>query len=121
MFAYLLRDKDRQVSETNSISACLDYPRVGPEDAMLKDMNRAFYAPCTGDGAVDAFMTLPRLEGTIPSPESSRAIAHATKTDREMDRNGVIVATLSGRGDKDVTVVLDYLNSKKGRRHNAGK
>ncbi|MEO9294741.1 MAG: tryptophan synthase subunit beta [Nitrososphaera sp.] len=121
MFTYLLQDKQGQVSETHSISAGLDYPGVGPEHSMLKDINRAKYVPCTDDEAVDAFMTLSRLEGIIPALESSHAVAHALKIAKEMDRDDMIVVTLSGRGDKDVTVVHDYLNSKKGRRHHARK
>lgn len=119
MFTYLLQDKQGQVSETHSISAGLDYPAVGPEHSMLKDINRATYVPCTDDEAVDAFMTLARLEGIIPALESSHAVAHAIKIAKEIDKDDMIVVTLSGRGDKDVTVVQDYLNSKKGRKHHA--
>jgi tryptophan synthase beta chain len=117
MFAYLLQDEKGQVVETHSISAGLDYPGVGPEHSMLKDIRRATYVPCTDDEAVGAFMKLSRLEGIIPALESSHAIAHAIKMAKDMDRDEMIVVTLSGRGDKDVTVVQDYLNSKKGRRH----
>jgi tryptophan synthase beta chain len=119
MFTYLLQDKQGQVSETHSISAGLDYPGVGPEHSMLKDINRAAYVPRTDDEAVNAFMTLARLEGIIPALESSHAVAHAIKIAKEMDKDNMIVVTLSGRGDKDVTVVQDYLNSKKGRKHHA--
>ena len=117
MFTYLLQDEKGQVVDTHSISAGLDYPGVGPEHSMLKDVRRATYVPCTDDEAVDAFMKLSRLEGIIPALESSHAVAQAIKMAKEMDRDEIIVVTLSGRGDKDVTVVQDYLNSKKGRRH----
>lgn len=119
MFTYLLQDECGQVTETHSISAGLDYPGVGPEHSMLKDVKRAQYAPCTDDEAVDAFMTLSRLEGIIPALESSHAVAHAIKLAKEMSRDDVIVVTVSGRGDKDVTVVQDYLNTKKkkGKKH----
>jgi tryptophan synthase beta chain len=113
MFTYLLQDDCGQVAETHSISAGLDYPGVGPEHSMLKDIKRAQYVPCTDDEAVDAFMTLSRLEGIIPALESSHAVAHALKIAKEMGRDEMIVVTVSGRGDKDVTVVQDYLNSKK--------
>jgi tryptophan synthase beta subunit len=86
---------------------------------MLKDAGRAEYVSCTDDEAVSAFMTLSRLEGIIPALESSHAVAHAVKMAKKMDRDGAIVVTLSGRGDKDVTVVQDYL-ARKGRK-NAGK
>ncbi|MGI0019589.1 MAG: tryptophan synthase subunit beta [Nitrososphaera sp.] len=117
MFTYLLQDEKGQVIDTHSISAGLDYPGVGPEHSMLKDISRATYVPCTDDEAVGAFMKLSKLEGIIPALESSHAIAHAIKMAKEMDKDEMIVVTLSGRGDKDVTVVQDYLNSKKGRRH----
>jgi tryptophan synthase beta chain len=86
---------------------------------MLKDVKRAEYVPCTDDEAVGAFMTLSRLEGIIPALESSHAVAHAIKIAKEMSRDDVIVVTVSGRGDKDVTVVQDYLNAKKkkGKKH----
>ncbi|WP_415283632.1 tryptophan synthase subunit beta [Candidatus Nitrososphaera sp. FF02] len=119
MLTYLLQDERGQVMETHSISAGLDYPGVGPEHSMLKDVNRVQYVPCTDDEAVDAFMTLSRLEGIIPALESSHAVAHTVKLAKEMGRDETIVVTVSGRGDKDVTVVQDYLNSrkKKGKRH----
>ena len=119
MFTYLLQDERGQVTETHSISAGLDYPGVGPEHSMLKDAGRAEYVACTDDEAVNAFMTLSRLEGIIPALESSHAVAHALKMAKKMGRDETIVVTLSGRGDKDVTVVQDYL-ARKGRK-NAGK
>jgi tryptophan synthase beta chain len=112
MFTYLLQDKSGQVIDTHSISAGLDYPGVGPEHSMLKDVSRAAYVPCTDDEAVEAFMTLSRLEGIIPALESSHAVAYAIKLAKEMDKDDTIVVTLSGRGDKDVTVVQDYLDSR---------
>lgn len=115
MFTYLLQDKRGQVSDTHSISAGLDYPGVGPEHSMLKDEGRATYVACTDDEAVDAFMTLSRLEGIIPALESAHAIAHAVKMAKGMSKDEILVVTLSGRGDKDVTVVQDYLK-KKGRK-----
>ena len=117
MFTYLLQDKQGQVVNTHSISAGLDYPGVGPEHSMLKDVGRAAYTTCTDGEAVDAFVTLSRIEGIIPALESSHAIAHAIKIAKEMDRDEIIVVTLSGRGDKDVTVVQDYLKKKKDRRY----
>ncbi|HEX6068116.1 MAG TPA: tryptophan synthase subunit beta [Nitrososphaera sp.] len=117
MFTYILQDKRGQVVDTHSISAGLDYPGVGPEHSMLKDEHRATYVACTDEEAVDAFMMLSRLEGIIPALESAHAVAHAIKMAKEMDKNEVIVVTLSGRGDKDVTVVQDYLKKKKGRKN----
>ncbi len=119
MFTYVLQDKDGQITDTHSISAGLDYPGVGPEHSMLKDLNRAEYVSCTDDEAIHAFLTLSRLEGIIPALESSHAISHAIKMAKEMDKDDIIVVTLSGRGDKDVTVVQDYLNSKGARTNHA--
>ncbi|MCI0557758.1 MAG: tryptophan synthase subunit beta [Nitrososphaera sp.] len=113
MFTYILQDTCGQVTETHSISAGLDYPGVGPEHAMLKDTKRAQYVTSTDDEAVNAFLTLSKLEGIIPALEPSHAIAFAMKLAGKMDRNSSIVVTLSGRGDKDVQVVQDYLSDKK--------
>ncbi|NOJ28209.1 MAG: tryptophan synthase subunit beta [Nitrososphaera sp.] len=115
MFTYLLQDKQGQVIDTHSVSAGLDYPGVGPEHSMLKDVKRAEYVSCTDDEAIDAFVALSRLEGIIPALESSHAISHAVKMAKEMDRDEIIIVTLSGRGDKDVQVVQEYL-AKRGKK-----
>lgn len=119
MLTYLLQDEYGQITETHSISAGLDYPGVGPEHAMLKDVKRAKYASATDDEAVRAFVTLSKLEGIIPALEPSHAVSHAIKLAGKMDKEHIIVVTLSGRGDKDVQVVQDYLNrkGKADRRH----
>lgn len=116
MFTYLLQDKQGQVIDTHSVSAGLDYPGVGPEHSMLKDVKRAEYVSCTDDEAIDAFVALSRLEGIIPALESSHAISHAVKMAKEMDRDEVIIVTLSGRGDKDVQVVQEYLSKRDKKR-----
>jgi tryptophan synthase beta chain len=116
MFTYLLQDKCGQVTETHSISAGLDYPGVGPEHAMLKDVKRAKYANSTDDEAVQGFLTLSRLEGIIPALEPSHAISYAMKLAKEMDKDDIIVITLSGRGDKDVQVVQEYLDKQGGKK-----
>jgi tryptophan synthase beta chain len=109
MFTYLLQDKFGQVKETHSISAGLDYPGVGPEHANLKDLKRAKYIECIDDDAIDAFIMLSKLEGIIPALEPSHALSYAMKLAKTMDKNENIVVTLSGRGDKDVEVVQQYL------------
>lgn len=121
MFTYLLQDECGQVTETHSISAGLDYPGVGPEHAMLKDIKRARYAASTDDEAIEAFVTLSRLEGIIPALEPSHAISYAMKLAKEMSKDDIIVVTLSGRGDKDVQVVQDYLNNKNRRKKKHAK
>ncbi|HEX7032401.1 MAG TPA: tryptophan synthase subunit beta [Nitrososphaera sp.] len=119
MFTYLLQDECGQVIETHSISAGLDYPGVGPEHAMLKDIKRAKYAASTDKEAVEGFTALSRLEGIIPALEPSHAISYAMKLAKEMDKDDVIVVTLSGRGDKDVQVVQEYLDKQ--QRNGSGK
>ena len=109
MKTYILQDEYGQVSNTHSISAGLDYPGVGPEHAYLKDIQRVKYVQCVDRLAVDAFVKLCRFEGIIPALESSHAIAYAMKLARRGDKNQSIVVTLSGRGDKDLGIVLRYL------------
>jgi tryptophan synthase beta chain len=109
MKTYILQDEYGQVSNTHSISAGLDYPGVGPEHAYLKDIQRVKYVQCVDRFAVDAFVKLCRFEGIIPALESSHAIAYAMKLARRGDKNQNIVVTLSGRGDKDLGIVLSYL------------
>lgn len=113
MYTYILQDQYGQITETHSISAGLDYPGVGPEHAMLKDFKRAEYVSSTDYEAVEAFMTLSRLEGIIPALEPSHAVSYGLRLAREMSKDDIIVITLSGRGDKDVEVVKDYLNRRK--------
>jgi tryptophan synthase beta chain len=110
MFTCILQDECGQVVETHSISAGLDYPGVGPEHAMLKELKRARYAASTDQEAIEGFLALSRFEGIIPALEPSHAISYAMKLAEEMKKDGIIVVTLSGRGDKDVEIVQDYLN-----------
>ena len=109
MMTYLMQDKDGQISETHSISAGLDYPGVGPEHAYLKDKNRVEYKAVTDDEVIDAFLILTRTEGIIPALESAHAIAYAIKISKKMKKTESIVVTLSGRGDKDIDIVKEYL------------
>jgi tryptophan synthase beta chain len=116
MFTCLLQDECGQVVETHSISAGLDYPGVGPEHAMLKDVRRARYAASTDQEAIEGFLALSRSEGIIPALEPSHAISYAMKLAQQMKKDDIIVVTLSGRGDKDVEIVQDYLNKNKNKR-----
>ncbi len=102
---YLMEDEDGQIAPTHSISAGLDYPGVGPEHAWLKDIGRAHYVTIDDDEAIAAFHRLSRTEGILPALESSHALAYAEKLARELGPDGVIVANLSGRGDKDIATV----------------
>ncbi|MCX7627739.1 MAG: tryptophan synthase subunit beta [Methylophilaceae bacterium] len=102
---YLMQDEDGQIIETHSISAGLDYPGVGPEHCLLKDLQRAEYVAINDDEAIAAFDALCRFEGIIPALESSHALAHAIKIAPSMRRDQVILVNLSGRGDKDMSTV----------------
>ena len=101
-YSYLMQTEDGQVCETESVSAGLDYPGVGPEHAWLKESGRAEYVAATDEEALDAFRDLSRLEGIIPALESAHALAQAKKIAPEMGSDGIILVNLSGRGDKDL-------------------
>jgi len=109
MMTYLLQDKEGQITETHSISAGLDYPGVGPEHSYYKDTKQIKYHSATDAEVVDAFLMLTRTEGIIPALESAHAIAEAIKVARKGKKSESIVVTLSGRGDKDVEEVQNYL------------
>ena len=112
MLTYLLQDPEGQVQTTHSISAGLDYPGVGPEHSLLKAEGRVQYDTVSDDEAVQAFLELSKTEGIVPALESSHALAFAIKLGRTMDRDQTVVVTLSGRGDKDVRVVAEYLEKR---------
>ncbi len=108
MKSYFCQDEYGQIAPVYSISAGLDYPGVGPEHAWLRDTGRAEYVPITDDEAVDAFEYLSRTEGIIPAIESAHAVAYAMKLAPTMDKDQVMIVTLSGRGDKDVAAIARY-------------
>lgn len=102
---YLMSDEQGQIMETHSISAGLDYPGVGPEHSFLKDMNRVQYVPITDNEALQGFRDLTQIEGIIPALESAHAMAYVTKLAPTMSTDQIIIATVSGRGDKDLMTV----------------
>lgn len=102
---YLMQDENGQIIETHSISAGLDYPGVGPEHCLLKDIHRAQYVAINDDEAIGGFDALCRFEGIIPALESSHALAHAIKIAPGMGKDKAILVNLSGRGDKDMNTV----------------
>jgi tryptophan synthase beta chain len=112
MLTYVLQDENGQIQNTSSISAGLDYPGVGPEHSFLKISNRAKYTSATDKEAVDAFLILAEEEGILPALESSHAVAYAMKLAPKMKKNQSIVVTLSGRGDKDVETIANYIGAK---------
>lgn len=109
MKSIFLQDKDGQIKDVYSISAGLDYPGVGPEHAHLHEIHRAEYKAITDQEAVSAFLYLTRTEGIIPAIESSHALAYAMKLAPSLDKDKIIVVTLSGRGDKDVKSIAEFL------------
>ena len=109
---YLLQDEHGQVTEAHSISAGLDYPGVGPEHSLLKDIGRVQYEAVTDQQALDALQLLCQKEGIIPALESAHAVAHATELARGMQPDEVVVICLSGRGDKDVMTVRNALKGE---------
>lgn len=104
---YLLQDANGQVIETHSVSAGLDYPGVGPEHAWLKDSGRAQYVTITDEEALKAFHDCCRIEGIIPALESSHALAYAAKLATTLAQDKIVLANLSGRGDKDMHTVAE--------------
>jgi tryptophan synthase beta chain len=107
---FVLQTEDGQIAETHSVSAGLDYAAVGPEHAMLRDQERAFYTSATDGKALEAFSTLCKTEGIIPALESSHAVAEAIKRAPKMRRDQVILVNLSGRGDKDLNTVIHEIS-----------
>lgn len=106
---YLLQTKDGQILPSHSIAPGLDYPGVGPEHSYLKDIKRAEYVTINDKEALDAFKILCKKEGIIPALESSHAIAYAMKIKSQVPSDYHVVVNLSGRGDKDLEIVLKYI------------
>jgi tryptophan synthase beta chain len=109
---FLLADDDGQIQLTHSVSAGLDYAAIGPEHAYLREQGRIDYDFATDAEALHAFQQLSRIEGIIPALESAHAIAHILKVAPQLNRSKIIVANLSGRGDKDVAQAAEYLLGK---------
>ncbi|MBQ7200400.1 MAG: tryptophan synthase subunit beta [Eubacterium sp.] len=108
MKSYFCQDEFGQIAPVYSISAGLDYPGIGPEHAFLHDTGRAEYVAITDDEVVDAFEYLSRIEGVIPAIESAHAVAYAKKLVPTLDKDKIVVITISGRGDKDVAAIARY-------------
>ena len=102
-------DEDGKISPVYSISAGLDYPGVGPEHAFLESIKRVQYESATDQEAVDAFLELSKLEGIIPAIESSHALANGVKLAKTLKKDQVIIINLSGRGDKDVNMIKEFI------------
>ena len=111
---YLLMDGDGQIKEAHSISAGLDYPGIGPEHAWLADIGRVKFLSATDDEAVSAFELCSRLEGIIPALEPAHALARVVELAPQKPKDHLMVVNLSGRGDKDLASVADYLERRGG-------
>jgi tryptophan synthase beta chain len=108
-WTYVLQDGDGNIELTHSVSAGLDYAAIGPEHAWLRDQGRVTYRYATDAAALEAFAWLGRTEGLLPALESAHGIAALREVAREVGRDGIVVANLSGRGDKDVHIVKDLV------------
>jgi tryptophan synthase beta chain len=108
-YSYVLQTADGQIATTHSVSAGLDYPAIGPEHAWLSDRHRAEYTAVSDEAAIDAARTLARMEGIIPALESAHALAELIVRGPKMERDSVVILNLSGRGDKDMEILAQYL------------
>jgi tryptophan synthase beta chain len=111
---YLLMDADGQINEAHSISAGLDYPGIGPEHAWLNDIKRVKYLSATDEEALAAFQLCSRLEGIIPALEPAHALARVVDLAPQKPKDHLMVLNMSGRGDKDLASVADYLERHRG-------
>src|SRR5437660_3935855 len=111
---YLLMNDDGQINEAHSISAGLDYPGIGPEHSWLNDIGRVKYLSATDDEALAAFDLCAKLEGIIPALEPAHALARVLDLAPQKAREHLMVVNLSGRGDKDLTSVAEYLERRRG-------
>jgi tryptophan synthase beta chain len=109
---FLLQNDDGQIIDAHSISAGLDYPGIGPEHSWLHDIGRVKYVSATDSEALQAFQDISRLEGIIPALESAHALAYVKKLAPTKPKDHLIVANLSGRGDKDIYAVAEKLGTK---------
>jgi tryptophan synthase beta chain len=109
---YVLQDEAGEPLPVHSVASGLDYPGVGPQHCMLKDIERAEYTSATDKECLDMFMELSQVEGIIPALESSHAVAYAAKLAATLPKDQKILVNLSGRGDKDVDYVASVLGIK---------
>ena len=109
MACYVLEDENGEPLPVHSIASGLDYPGVGPQHSLLKDLGRVEYTAVTDDECLNAFMTLSRIEGIVPALESSHAVAWALREAPKMTKDIKIVVNVSGRGDKDADYVAEKL------------
>jgi tryptophan synthase beta chain len=110
--SFVIQDKDGQIRPTHSIAPGLDYPGVGPQHSYYKATGRAKYVYITDKETLDTFSLFSKLEGIIPALESTHALAYAGKLASTLAKNKIIIVSLSGRGDKDIDIVMEKLKDK---------
>jgi len=110
--SYVLQDDKGQITETHSVAAGLDYPGVGPELSYLRDSGRVEFDSATDEQAIDSLKFLAEIEGIIPALESAHAISVLRRLAPSLSKRQIIIVNLSGRGDKDMITVGDYLGVK---------
>lgn len=119
METLVIQGPDGSPAPVHSIASGLDYPGVGPQHAHLAETGRVRYVSASDEECLDAFLTLSRTEGIIPALESSHALAHAMRLAQELGPEAVVIANLSGRGDKDVDYVAEVLGMTVPEGHDA--
>ena len=105
--SYLLQDDNGEPLPVYSVASGLDYPGVGPQHSLLKDLGRVNYVTASDDEAINSFFELSRTDGIIPAIESAHAMAYAVKLAKEAGKGKTILVNLSGRGDKDIDFVIE--------------
>lgn len=113
MQTYLLQDENGQISEVHSISAGLDYPGVGPEHALLKDIKRAEYYSITDEEALEGIKLLTQTEGILPALETAHAVAYLNELMPKTNEDDIVVVNISGRGDKDINTIMKNIGEEK--------
>lgn len=109
---YLIQDDNHQIKLAHSISAGLDYPGVGPEHSYYHDIGRADYVTADDKEAMEALVRFTKAEGIIPAIESAHALSYVEKLAPQLDKDDILVVTVSGRGDKDMETIKHYMEEK---------
>lgn len=109
---YLIQDEDGQIELAHSISAGLDYPGIGPEHSYYHDIGRAHYPNASDEEAMEALVRFTKAEGIIPAIESAHALSYVEKLAPTMNKDEIIVVTVSGRGDKDMDTIRKYMQER---------
>ncbi|MDM7864060.1 tryptophan synthase subunit beta [Staphylococcus borealis] len=109
---YLIQDDHGQVELAHSISAGLDYPGIGPEHSYYHDIGRVKYEHASDTEAMEALIRFSKMEGIIPAIESAHALSYVEKLAPKMNKDEILVVTISGRGDKDMETIRHYMKTR---------